>query len=93
MTEAETKLLSEIKASLGITGTFQDATLLRKIKDVQAFMLSSGIRTEVIESDASVGVITSGVIDLMALTGGEIKFSLYFTQRLIQLAVKPETVV
>ena len=41
MTDAE--LLTKIKSGLGITGTYQDATLQVYIDDVKAFMRSAGV--------------------------------------------------
>ena len=84
MTEAE--LLIEVKKGLGITGSYQDSTVLRHIKDTKAFALSAGVKTELLESDASVGLLIRGVADLWNLASGEVKFSTYFLQRLIQLA-------
>lgn len=87
MTEAE--LLIEVKKGLGITGSYQDNTILRHMKDVKSFCEQSGVRLDLLESDASVGLLIRGVADLWNLASGEIKFSPYFMQRLIQLATMP----
>ncbi len=90
MTEAE--LLIEVKKGLGVTGPTQDGTILRHLKDVKAFMASAGVRTNILESEASVGVILRGVADLWNLESGTVRFSPYFMQRLIQLKTLPDPV-
>ena len=91
MTEAE--LLIEVKKGLGVTGSTQDGTILRHLKDVKAFMASAGVRSTILESEASVGVILRGVADLWNLESGTVRFSPYFMQRLIQLNTLPDPVV
>jgi len=88
MTEAE--LLIEVKKGLGVTGPTQDGTILRHLKDVKAFMASAGVRSDILESEASVGVILRGVADLWNLESGTVRFSPYFMQRLIQLNTLPD---
>jgi len=44
---------------------------------------------DLLESDASVGLLIRGVADLWNLSSGEVKFSPYFMQRLIQLVTMP----
>lgn len=91
MTEAE--LLIEVKKGLGVTGSTQDGTILRHLKDVKAFMASAGVRSAILESEASIGVILRGVSDLWNLESGTVRFSPYFMQRLIQLNTLPDPVV
>jgi len=91
MTEAE--LLIEVKKGLGVTGPTQDGTILRHLKDVKAYMASAGVRSDILESEASVGVILRGVADLWNLESGTVQFSPYFMQRLIQLNTLPDPVV
>jgi len=91
MTEAE--LLIEVKKGLGVTGPTQDGTILRHLKDVKAFMASAGVRSDILESEVSVGVILRGVADLWNLESGTVRFSPYFMQRLIQLNTLPDPVV
>ena len=88
MTEAE--LLIEVKKGLGVTGTYQDGTILRHLKDVKAFMASAGIRSDLIDSEASVGLLLRGVADLWNTESGTVGFSPYFYQRLIQLKTLPD---
>lgn len=88
MTDAE--LLAKIKNGLGITGTYQDATLTVYVDEVKAFMLSAGVKASVINSPAAVGCIMRGVADLWNYGSGNASLSQYFTQRLIQLKLTPE---
>lgn len=88
MTDAE--LLTKIKNGLGITGTYQDATLTVYVDEVKAFMLSAGVPQSVIDSPAAVGCIMRGVADLWNYGSGNASLSQYFTQRLIQLKLTPE---
>lgn len=80
------ELLIKVKQGLGITGDYQDSTLNIYIEDVKAFMLDAGVKQEVIDSERSIGCITRGVADLWNL-GGNVSFSEYFKQRVIQLAM------
>ena len=89
MTEAE--LLNEVKSGLGISGSYQDKTVKVHVREVKAFMSSAGVRQEIIDSEASVGVIVRGVSDLWNLNSGTVAFSEYFKMRVIQLAATPET--
>lgn len=78
--------LEKVKSALGITGTYQDATLTIYIDEVKAYMKAAGVPTEVIDSEASAGVIARGVTDLWNYNGGAGKLSDYFYQRVSQLA-------
>ena len=57
-------MLEKVKASLGITGTYQDTTIEEYINEVKQFLLDGGVPKSVVESDTSVGIITRGVADL-----------------------------
>lgn len=83
MTEAE--LLSKVKNGLGITGTYQDEALRVHIDDVKMYMSDAGVKSETINSSASVGAVIRGVSDLWNYGSGNGKLSEYFTQRVIQL--------
>ena len=78
--------LELVKSALGITGEYQDATLKIYIDEVKAYMKDAGVPTDVINSEASAGVITRGVTDLWNYNGGAGKLSDYFYQRVSQLA-------
>lgn len=89
MTDEE--LLTQVKAALGITGTFQDATLQVYINDVRGFMRDAGVSENVLSSSASVGCIVRGVADLWNYGSGNGRLSPYFTQRMLQLAAPTAT--
>ena len=78
--------LKKVKSALGITGDFQNDTLEIYIDEVKAYMKDAGVPTEVIDSEASAGVIARGVTDLWNYNGGAGKLSDYFYQRVSQLA-------
>ncbi len=83
MTDAE--LLAKVKSGLGITGTYQDATLLIHIEEVKNYLIDAGVSSEIVDSSASVGVIIRGVSDLWNYGMGNANLSEYFIQRAIQL--------
>lgn len=83
--------LELIKNALGITGTYQDATLKIYIDEVIAYMKDAGVSTEVINSEVSAGVIARGVTDLWNYNGGAGKLSDYFYQRVTQLTYTTPT--
>lgn len=85
---AENTLLTKVKAALGITGTYQDATIQVYIAEVKAYMMDAGVPEDVVSADSSAGVIARGVTDLWNYNGGEGKLSAYFYQRLTQLSYK-----
>ena len=85
-------VLESVKNALGITGTYQDATLQIYIGEVMAYMKGAGVPTEVINSRASAGVIARGVTDLWNYNGGAGKLSDYFYQRVSQLAYTTPTI-
>ena len=86
MTDAE--ILLAVKTGLGITGTYQDETLKVYIADVKSFLIDAGVSEAVVNSSASVGVITRGVSDLWNYGSGNANLSQYFMQRACQLAYK-----
>lgn len=89
MTMAEVfDILSKVKTSLGITGDFQDDTLTCYINEVKEFLLDSGVKPEIINSESSAGIITRGVADLWNYGAGNAELSPYFMQRAAQLSFK-----
>lgn len=76
--------LEDVKTALGITGTYQDATLLQYISEVVAFLQDSGVKPASITS----GVVARGVSDLWNYGAGEGTLSSYFMMRASQLALK-----
>lgn len=77
-------MLEDVKIGLGITGTYQDATISGYIAEVKAFLIDSGVKA----SNITTGVVVRGVSDLWNYGAGEGKFSEYFLQRAAQLAYK-----
>lgn len=84
----DTELLARVKSSLGITGTYQDETLLSYIEDVKGYLLDAGVNENVLNNAVSVGVIARGVADLWNYGSGEARLSDYFYQRAKQLIYK-----
>lgn len=81
----DTELLNEVKKGLGITGTYQDETLKVHINEVKAYLSDAGVKTTVINSSVSVGVIVRGVSDLWNYGSDNAILSDYFYQRAKQL--------
>lgn len=84
---SDTEILTVVKQMLFGTanGTFRDELLTPYINEVKNFMLETGVKKDVIESEKSVGIIAIGVSDLWNYQAGGVKWSPYFTQRVIQL--------
>lgn len=77
-------VLDDVKNALGVTGSYQDATLQSYIDEVTAFLEDAGVASKNITS----GVIARGVADLWNYGAGEGKLSQYFMMRASQLALK-----
>lgn len=77
-------MLEDVKICLGITGTYQDATINGYIVEVKAFLIDAGASP----ANITTGVVVRGVSDLWNYGSGEGKFSDYFMQRATQLAYK-----
>lgn len=78
-------LLSEIKKRLNISGTYHDALLLGFANDTKEYMHSGGVPADVVDSEASIGIICRGVADLWNLGGTDGHFSGFFYQRITQM--------
>lgn len=76
--------LSDVKSALGITGSYQDATLQIYFDEVVAFLTDAGVSSSNITS----GLVARGVSDLWNYGGEGGKLSSYFYQRAAQLAYK-----
>jgi hypothetical protein len=74
-------LLQEIKNRLSITDDFHNDLLNGFATDTKDYLLSAGVKNEIVESEKSIGVIAKGVADLW----NDGKFSEFFYQRAIQL--------
>ena len=77
-------MLEAVKSALGITGTYQDATITQYINEVTSFLVDAGIPQEKITP----GIVARGVADLWNYGGNEGKLSPYFLQRATQLSYK-----
>lgn len=76
--------LEDVKKALGITGDYQDDTLLIYMDETIDFLVDSGVKP----SNITKGIVARGVADLWNYGAGEGKFSPYFIQRASQLAYK-----
>lgn len=76
--------LENVKNALGITGTYQDATLTEYMDEVIAFLENAGVP----KSNMTSGIIARGVSDLWNYGGGGGSLSRYFMIRAVQLSVK-----
>lgn len=76
--------LDAVKAALGITDDYQDATLQIYYDEVMAFLSDSGIPAARITA----GIVARGVSDLWNYGEAGGKLSEYFYQRAAQLAIK-----
>lgn len=86
------ELLMKVKKGLGITGNYQDDTLLIYINEVEDFMRGAGVSDAIINSNSSVGVIIRGVSDLWDYGSGSTGLSPYFKERVVQLRAGEENV-
>ena len=77
-------MLEDVKIGLGVTGTYQDATIDGYIAEVKGFLIDSGVKP----TNITTGVVVRGVSDLWNYGAGDGKFSDYFLQRASQLAYK-----
>lgn len=89
----DTEILTKVKAALGVTGAFQDATLQFYIDEVKAFMRDAGVPSATVTSAVAVGCIARGVADLWNYGSGNAKLSDYFVQRMLQLKAAGAPVV
>lgn len=78
-------ILTKVKSDLGVTGTYQDATIKGYIDEVKEYMLDAGVHEKIVNSSVSSGLISRGVADLWTYGSGNASLSPYFMQRVIQL--------
>ncbi len=78
-------ILNEVKYALGITGTYQDNTLMTYINDIKRYLVSAGVPEFIANSSVSAGTIARGVTDIWNYGAGGGKLSEYFFQRVTQL--------
>lgn len=75
-------MLETVKNLLGISGTYQDATLTAYINEVMSFLTDAGVKSTKITP----GIVARGVADLWNYGSGDGKLSEYFMQRAAQLS-------
>lgn len=75
--------LEGVKYALGITGDYQDNTLIQYINETVAFLNDAGVN----DNNITPGIVSIGVSNLWNYGDGG-KFSEYFKERAIQLAYK-----
>lgn len=78
-------MLEKIKKALGITGNYLDDTIQIYIDEVNSYLVSSGMPSDLVNTAETVGIVARGVADLWNYGAGEGKLSNYFMQRAIQL--------
>lgn len=83
------QILEAVKDTIGITGNYQDKTLLQHINEVSGYMESAGVPAAVLTSEKAIGAISRGVSDLWNYGTGGGSLSPYFYQRVIQLVFAP----
>ena len=76
--------LTKVKQALGITGSYQNNTLLEWINETVAFLKDGGVA----EANITPGIVARGVADLWNYGAGDGHFSSYFLQRAAQLSYK-----
>lgn len=86
-------ILTEVKQSLGITGTYQDDLITNYINEVKEYMVSAGVSQAVANSDKAIGVISRGVSDLWNYGSAGGTLSNYFMQRVIQLSYQTQNTI
>lgn len=86
------ELLLKCKLGLGITGNYQDETLLIYIDEVKEYMLGAGVPEQVVNSKKAIGTIIRGVSDLWDYGSGKTSLSPYFYERVNQLRIGVDNV-
>ncbi len=79
-------MLETVKAALGITDNYHDATLQTYINEISEYLKSAGVDDSLIASKLTAGAVARGVADLWNYGAGNGKLSPYFYERVIQLS-------
>lgn len=74
--------LEDVKNAIGVTGSYQDATLQIYFDEVVSFLIDSGVP----QAKITKGIVARGVSDLWNYGAGEGKLSDYFMKRATQLS-------
>lgn len=85
---ADFNMLEHVKACLGITGDYHDATLQGYVDEVVEYLQDAGVPEYVASSRHCGGIVTRGVSDLWNYGAGGAALSPYFHERAAQLALK-----
>ncbi len=85
---SDNEILTAVKNGIGITGDYQDETLMVYVNEVIDFMINAGVSENVVRSNAAVGCIMRGVVDLWDYGNGTAKLSDYFKMRVVQLSCR-----
>lgn len=87
--------LEAVKVRLSISGEYHDNLIMSLIEDVKGYMVSAGVKEEIVNGSKSIGCIARGVADMWNMGAGDGSFSEMFRQRVIQLTAEdvpePET--
>lgn len=82
-------ILEEVKIGLGQQGNdYVNDTFNFYIREVKEYLIASGCRQEIVDSEKAAGVICRGVADLWNYGAGNAALSPYFKERAIQLALE-----
>ena len=76
------EMLESVKSAIGITGTYQDASVIVWMNDVIDYIKKAGVS----EEDIPFGLVARGVADIWNLGSGDGKLSPYFYERVAQLS-------
>lgn len=79
-------MVAAVKTALGITGDFHDSAIEGYINEVNAYLTAAGVPPDLINTQATVGVVSRGVADLWNYGTGSGRLSRYFYERVIQLS-------
>lgn len=83
-------MLETVKQAIGVTGTYQDATIALYISEVGEYMRDAGVPSAIIGTEQAAGVTARGVADLWNYGAGDGRLSPYFYERCIQLSTGQE---
>lgn len=82
--------LEEVKKAIGITDSFQDATIMIHMQEAKEYLKGAGVSEAKLKSRKVIGLLSRGVMDLWNYGAGS-KLSSYFIERAIQLSYAEET--
>lgn len=86
----DTEQLEEVKKAIGITGNFQDGTIMIHMLEAKEYLKGAGVSEKKLKSSKVIGLLSRGVMDLWNYGAGS-KLSNYFLERAIQLSYEEDT--